>query len=149
MTAQANTTALFVKLQLCDSPTLGRLSGLITIDGKTPLVGQTISYNVGGGVMDKALVTAIIPEGAPSGIIPRNYTSTEACGDFASGYGDDDLSDDLSDDLDLIEDDVVLSEPGGVNTAGYMGIPKIAWLVIIGGGLYYAYSKGMFKKILK
>ena len=36
-----------------------------------------------------------------------------------------------------------------VKTAGYMGIPKIAWVALIGVGVYYAYSKGMFKKLLK
>jgi len=34
-------------------------------------------------------------------------------------------------------------------TAGFMGLPKIAWIAIIGAGLYYAYSKGMFKKLMK
>ena len=36
-----------------------------------------------------------------------------------------------------------------VTTAGFMGLPKIAWIAIIGVGVYYAYSKGMFKKLLK
>ena len=31
--------------------------------------------------------------------------------------------------------------------AGYMGIPQIGWIAIIGVGVYYAYSKGMFKKL--
>ena len=35
------------------------------------------------------------------------------------------------------------------NTAGFMGIPNIAWIAIVGVGLYYAYSQGMFKKLLK
>ena len=34
-------------------------------------------------------------------------------------------------------------------TAGFMGLPKVAWIVIGGVALYFAYSKGMFKKILK
>lgn len=34
-------------------------------------------------------------------------------------------------------------------TAGFMGLPKIAWIAIIGIGVYYAYSKGMLKKIIK
>jgi hypothetical protein len=34
-------------------------------------------------------------------------------------------------------------------TAGFMGIPNIAWIAIVGVGLYYAYSQGMFKKLLK
>jgi predicted nucleic acid-binding Zn-ribbon protein len=36
-----------------------------------------------------------------------------------------------------------------VNTAGFMGLPKVAWIAIIGVGVYYAYSKGMFKKLIK
>lgn len=36
-----------------------------------------------------------------------------------------------------------------LKTEEYMGIPKIAWVVIVGAGLYYAYSKGMLKKIIK
>ena len=35
------------------------------------------------------------------------------------------------------------------NTAGYMGIPQIGWIAIIGVGVYYAYTKGMFKKLIK
>ena len=39
--------------------------------------------------------------------------------------------------------------PGRTSTqvAGYMGIPQIGWIAIIGVGVYYAYSKGMFKKL--
>ena len=36
-----------------------------------------------------------------------------------------------------------------VVTAGFMGLPNLAWIAIGGVALYYAYSKGMFKKILK
>ncbi len=39
--------------------------------------------------------------------------------------------------------------PNNVTSAGYMGIPKIGWIAIIGVGLYYAYTKGMFKKLIK
>lgn len=30
--------------------------------------------------------------------------------------------------------------------AGFMGLPTIAWVVFIGVGVYYAYTKGVFKK---
>lgn len=30
--------------------------------------------------------------------------------------------------------------------AGFMGLPNLAWIAIIGVGVYYAYTKGMFKK---
>jgi hypothetical protein len=30
--------------------------------------------------------------------------------------------------------------------AGFMGLPNLAWIAIIGVGVYYAYSKGIFKK---
>ena len=47
--------------------------------------------------------------------------------------------------------DTTTSTTNGDNTktAGFMGLPKIAWIAIIGVGLYYAYSKGMFKKLMK
>jgi len=35
--------------------------------------------------------------------------------------------------------------PSSTKSAGYMGIPKIGWIAIIGVGVYYAYTKGMFK----
>jgi|ETNvirenome_6_85_1030632.scaffolds.fasta_scaffold00199_8 hypothetical protein len=50
--------------------------------------------------------------------------------------GDDDTTDDSTPSL-------------GEKTAGFMGLPKIAWIAIIGVGVYYAYSKGMLKKLLK
>jgi len=56
---------------------------------------------------------------------------------YTSIDGDDDMIDDVA------------NPPLGLKTAGYMGIPKIAWIAIIGVGVYYAYSKGMFKKLLK
>ena len=31
----------------------------------------------------------------------------------------------------------------------FMGLPNLAWIAIIGVGVYYAYSKGMFKKLMK
>lgn len=34
-------------------------------------------------------------------------------------------------------------------TAGFMGLPNLAWIAIGGVILYYAYQKGMFKKFLK
>jgi hypothetical protein len=34
-------------------------------------------------------------------------------------------------------------------TAGYMGIPNIAWIAIGGVAIYYAYSKGMLNKLIK
>jgi hypothetical protein len=37
------------------------------------------------------------------------------------------------------------STPLGLKTSGYMGIPKIGWIAIIGVLGYYAYTKGMFK----
>jgi hypothetical protein len=33
-----------------------------------------------------------------------------------------------------------------VTSAGYMGIPKIGWIAIIGVLGYFAYKKGVFKK---
>tara|TARA_R110001592_G_scaffold196051_1_gene443766 strand:+ start:769 stop:972 length:204 start_codon:yes stop_codon:yes gene_type:complete len=36
--------------------------------------------------------------------------------------------------------------PPSTKSAGYMGIPKIGWIAIIGVGLYYAYTKGFLKK---
>ena len=39
--------------------------------------------------------------------------------------------------------------PSGTTTAGFMGLPKVAWIAIIGVGVYYAYSKGMLKKLIK
>ena len=36
--------------------------------------------------------------------------------------------------------------PPSIKSAGYMGIPKIGWIAIIGVGLYYAYTKGFLKK---
>ena len=38
---------------------------------------------------------------------------------------------------------------GKTKKAGFMGIPTIAWVALIGVGVYYAYSKGMFKKLMK
>lgn len=38
---------------------------------------------------------------------------------------------------------------GETKTAGFMGLPTIAWIAIGGIAVYYAYSKGMFKKFLK
>ena len=40
-------------------------------------------------------------------------------------------------------------EDSKTKKAGFMGLPTIAWVAIIGVGVYYAYSKGMFKKLLK
>tara|TARA_R100000908_G_scaffold64977_2_gene50977 strand:+ start:2268 stop:2483 length:216 start_codon:yes stop_codon:yes gene_type:complete len=39
--------------------------------------------------------------------------------------------------------------PASTQSAGYMGIPQIGWIAIIGVGVYYAYTKGMFKKLIK
>ena len=36
-----------------------------------------------------------------------------------------------------------------VVTAGFMGLPKTAWIAIVGVSLYYAYSKGMLKELIK
>jgi hypothetical protein len=35
--------------------------------------------------------------------------------------------------------------PPSTKSAGYMGIPKIGWIAIIGVLGYFAYTKGMFK----
>ena len=43
----------------------------------------------------------------------------------------------------------VTDDADKVVTAGFMGLPKVAWIAIIGVGVYYAYSKGMFKKLIK
>lgn len=39
--------------------------------------------------------------------------------------------------------------PIKTKTAGFMGLPNLAWFAIGGVVLYYAYQKGMFKKFLK
>lgn len=46
-------------------------------------------------------------------------------------------------------DDSVTNGDTETKTAGFMGLPTVAWIAIGGIALYYAYSKGMFKKILK
>ena len=43
---------------------------------------------------------------------------------------------------------MALGDVSKVATAGFMGLPTIAWIAIGGVALYYAYSKGMFKKLL-
>jgi|TARA_B100001094_G_scaffold308747_1_gene341726 hypothetical protein len=35
---------------------------------------------------------------------------------------------------------------GKTKKAGFMGLPTLAWVAIIGAGVYYAYTKGVFKK---
>jgi hypothetical protein len=165
MTIQANTTPLYVDLQMCDAPHIGGVSGYLTVDGLSPVIGQTMAMDVGGGVMDKAVVTGFRTDQVPAGYLPINYTSaTEPCGDFVSGYGDgcmDPLANNydetaLTDDDSCTFDEIIVDDvdtdldaPLGVQTAGFMGLPKIAWIAIIGAGLYYAYSKGMLKKFMK
>lgn len=46
-------------------------------------------------------------------------------------------------------DDSVTNGDTETKTAGFMGLPTVAWIAIGGIALYFAYSKGMFKKILK
>jgi len=46
-------------------------------------------------------------------------------------------------------DDTVTNGDAETKKAGFMGLPTVAWIAIGGIALYYAYSKGMFKKILK
>ena len=38
-----------------------------------------------------------------------------------------------------------INSSDGLVSAGYMGIPKIGWIAIIGVLGYFAYTKGMFK----
>ena len=57
-------------------------------------------------------------------------------------------------DEDIIDEDIDTSDTTSdddstTKTAGFMGIPTIAWIAIGGVALYYAYSKGMLKKIIK
>ncbi len=35
---------------------------------------------------------------------------------------------------------------GKTKKAGFMGLPTLVWVAIIGAGVYYAYTKGVFKK---
>ena len=44
---------------------------------------------------------------------------------------------------------VKIEDAPKVATAGFMGLPTMAWIAIGGVALYYAYSKGMFKKLIK
>ena len=44
---------------------------------------------------------------------------------------------------------VKIEDAPKVVTAGFMGLPTIAWVAIGGIALYYAYSQGIFKKLLK
>ena len=48
-----------------------------------------------------------------------------------------------------IEDGTVGVDTPKVVTAGFMGLPTMAWIAIGGVALYYAYSKGMLKKLIK
>jgi len=66
----------------------------------------------------------------------------------ADNFTADANSDDGSCTYPVVEDDTETSTDV-VKTAGFMGLPKIAWIAIIGAGLYYAYSKGMLKKFMK
>jgi len=61
------------------------------------------------------------------------------------------IIDDLIDDADALVDDadVAVVDTDKVVTAGFMGLPNLAWIAIGGVALYYAYSKGMFKKLMK
>jgi len=49
----------------------------------------------------------------------------------------------------LADADTVVADADAVATAGFMGLPTMAWIAIGGVALYYAYSKGMFKKLIK
>ena len=49
----------------------------------------------------------------------------------------------------IVDTEEIGSTPMGLNTAGFMGLPTMAWIAIGGVALYYAYSKGMFKKLIK
>jgi len=53
--------------------------------------------------------------------------------------------------LDKIKEKIVVvgEEIKTTTTAGYMGIPNIAWIAIGGVAIYYAYSKGMLNKLIK
>jgi len=57
----------------------------------------------------------------------------------------------IEDDADalLVDADVAVVDTDKVVTAGFMGLPNLAWIAIGGVALYYAYSKGMFKKLMK
>ena len=84
---------------------------------------------------------------------PNNQPPLEGCRDSdAENYVPDALIDDGSCTYAILGDDDTTddSTPSlGEKTAGFMGLPKIAWIAIIGVGVYYAYSKGMLKKLLK
>jgi len=80
-------------------------------------------------------------------------------GHEASLEGDETVREELLEEAEAIGpgDNIITGDTTGISdtttptptTAGYMGIPKIAWVAIIGVGVYYAYSKGMLDKILK
>ena len=135
------TPALMVDLQMCAGAYIGGVSGYLTVDGLTPMVGQTIDYPVGGGVVDKALITSISTEPVPAGFVPIDYSSTEPCEDFASDNGDDELDDEELDDGMLIDEQEIIEEENAEITAG-LGDNKIILYAIVGVGLLYLLSSG-------
>jgi len=71
---------------------------------------------------------------------------------YGAGKDDPQVKEELLAEAELIgPGDNVGTAPADVKptTAGFMGLPNLAWIAIIGVGVYYAYSKGMFKKLLK
>lgn len=55
----------------------------------------------------------------------------------------------INEDIDETTDDETTDDDTSTKTAGFMGVPTIAWIAIGGVALYFAYKKGMLKKIIK
>jgi len=70
---------LYVQVQLCNNPEV-RVSAFALVDGKQPVVGQTIKMTVGPGEEDKGLITEILVQESRPNMMGRDYASTEPCG---------------------------------------------------------------------
>tara|TARA_R100000908_G_C3755948_1_gene150531 strand:+ start:2956 stop:3246 length:291 start_codon:yes stop_codon:yes gene_type:complete len=64
-------------------------------------------------------------------------------------YKEPDITDEEIIDEDVDTTDTSTDDDSTTKTAGFMGIPTIAWIAIGGVALYFAYKKGMLKKIIK
>jgi|TARA_B100001094_G_scaffold308747_1_gene341725 hypothetical protein len=68
---------------------------------------------------------------------------------YGAGKDDAEVKEELLAEAEVIgPGDNVGTKPAEVKPkkAGFMGLPNLAWIAIIGVGVYYAYSKGIFKK---
>jgi len=78
---------LYVAVQMCNNPK-GRFTAFALVDGKPPIVGQTIQMANYGAIArgvaveeDKGLITEIlVQESRPPNMMARDYVSTEECG---------------------------------------------------------------------